>query len=579
MDAKEFFTNPTSPAQRRYEALKTFYVDELTLADAATKFGLSPSYLKKVRFEFVRSLGEDLNPFFPKKKTGPKQRFTKQKTVERIIDLRKHNYSIIDIKVVFDAEGCILSIETIDKILKAEGFAPLPKRTRQERLSVTLPEKLKAPRSVKLELVDEEFITEVGAGPLVFLPLLENLGIVDAVKASGYPSTKEISNVQSVLSFLALKIMGEKRWSHDTLWNMDRALGFFAELNVLPKSGTLSTYSYRISRKMNRKFLEHLSRMFKDIESEDGEFNLDFKTIPHWGDASVLEKNWSGARSKKIKSILSLIVQEPSTGYLSYTNADIKHKDQNEAVLEFVDFWKRGRGVVPKMLIFDSKFTTYANLNKLNKNKEKIKFLTLRRRGKKLIERVNKLPETEWQKIKVERSKEKDQILRVHDGKCTLDDYEGEVRQIILTDHGRKKPTFMITNDFDLDLKSIVKKYARRWLVEQEIAEQVLFFHLNNPSSSIVVKVDFDLTLSLLAHNLYRVIAGYLRGFENCTVDTIYRKFLANGACIKVRGNDITVYLKKKTHLPLLFELPWMKRSTTLSWMGLNIRYEMGTAS
>jgi hypothetical protein len=579
MDAKEFFINPTTPTQRRYEALKAFYVNELPLADAAAKFGLSPSYLKKVRFEFVRNLGRGVNPFFPRKKTGPKQRFTKQKTVEQIIALRKQNYSITDIKVVIDAQGCVLSIETIDKILKAEGFAPLPKRSRKERLSVALPEKLKPPRSIKLELVDEEFVTEIGAGPLVFLPLLENLGIVDAIKASGYPSTKEISNVQAVLSFLALKIMGEKRWSHDTLWNMDRALGYFAELNVLPKSGTLSTYSYRISRQMNRQFLDQLSRIFKDEENGEGEFNLDFKTIPHWGDESVLEKNWSGARSKKIKSILSLIVQEPSTGYLSYTNADIKHKDQNEAVLEFIDFWKQGRGIAPKMLIFDSKFTTYANLSKLNKDKEKIKFLTLRRRGKKLIERANKLPEAEWQKIKVERSKGKEQVIRVHDGKCTLDDYEGEIRQIILTDHGRNKPTFMITNDFDLDLKSIVKKYARRWLVEQEIAEQVVFFHLNNPSSSIVGKVDFDLTLSLLAHNLYRVIAGHLRGFENCTVDTIYRKFMANGARIKVIDNEITVYLKKKAHLPLLFELPWMRQSTTLSWMGLNIRYEPGTVS
>ncbi len=97
--------------------------------------------------------------------------------------------------------------------------------------------------------------------------------------------------------------------------------------------------------------------------------------------------------------------------------------------------------------------------------------------------------------------------MRVHDGRCKLRHYEGDVRQIILTDHGRAKPTFLITNDFDLDVRKVVKKYARRWLVEKEIAEQVVFFNLNNPSSSIVVKVDFDLTLSLLAHNLYRVLA------------------------------------------------------------------------
>ncbi len=95
--------------------------------------------------------------------------------------------------------------------------------------------------------------------------------------------------------------------------------------------------------------------------------------------------------------------------------------------------------------------------------------------------------------------------------------------------------------------------------MEQEIAEQISFFHLNTPSSSIVVKVDFDLTLSLLAHNLFRVLSSAIPGFERCTVDTISRKFLENGAKIKIDDNVVTVHLKKKTHIPLLLDLPWMK--------------------
>jgi hypothetical protein len=106
-----------------------------------------------------------------------------------------------------------------------------------------------------------------------------------------------------------------------------------------------------------------------------------------------------------------------------------------------------------------------------------------------------------------------------------------------------------------------------------------LFFQLNHPSSSIVVKVDFDLTLSLLAHNLYRRLAQHLPGFEQCTADTINRKFLQNGATVSIEGNTATVHLKKKTHLPILFELPWMKQTTSLSWMNLNIRFTAGTTS
>jgi hypothetical protein len=348
---------------------------------------------------------------------------------------------------------------------------------------------------------------------------------------------------------------------------------------VLPKNGTLSTYSYRVSRKSNRKFLVSLNKIFKEDELEEGEFNLDFKAIPHWGDASVLEKNWSGSRNKAIKSILSLIVQDPNTGFLSYTNAAIKNQNPKDAVMDFVDFWKEGRGISPKMLIFDSKFTSYENLNKLDKSKEKIKFITLRRRGKNLLDKVNKIPENEWQRIKVEGEKRKINVIRVHDGYTKLRNYEGEVRQVILTDHGRNQPTFLITNDFNMELKDIVRKYARRWLVEQEIAEQIVFFHLNQPSSSIVIKVDFDLTISLLAHNLYQVLKNQIPGFERCTVPTIYRNFLENGARVKIEKNEAIVSLKKKSHIPTLFQLPWLNERTTISWLGVDIRFELGTTS
>jgi hypothetical protein len=579
MDARDYFHKPTTPIQRHYEALRSFYHEGLRATDTATQFGFSPLYFKKLRVEFAQKLRSGIDPFFSTPKLGPKKRATKNETVKRIVALRKQNYSIADIKVSLEADAKKISLDTIDQILKSEGFAPLSKRTRKERLAVALPSKLEAPKSIPLELTDEEFSTEMGAGPLVFLPLLENLGIVKAIQKSGFPGTTEISDVQSVLSFLALKLMGGMRWSHDTKWNMDRALGLFAHLNVLPKATTLSTYSYRVTRAQNRNFLVQLSRIFRDEELENGEFNLDFKAIPHWGDASVLERNWAGARSKAMKSILSLVVQDPSTGNLSYTNAEIKHRDQNNSVFDFVDFWKKGRGTPPKMLIFDSKFTTYKNLNKLNQSKEKIKFLTIRRRSKNLIKQIEEISEEEWQKISIERSKGKYQKIRVHDGKCELRHYEGKVRQIILTDHGRQKPTFLITNDFDIDVRDVVKKYARRWLVEQEIAEQIVFFNLNNPSSSIVVKVDFDLTLSLLAHNLYRILANNLPGFEHCTVATINRKFLETGARIKINGNQITVHLKKKTHLPILFEVPWIRQNNQLSWTGTKIQYVQGTVS
>jgi hypothetical protein len=132
--------------------------------------------------------------------------------------------------------------------------------------------------------------------------------------------------------------------------------------------------------------------------------------------------------------------------------------------------------------------------------------------------------------FKTKDDKRKFKTIKVYESYVKLRNYEGEVRQFIITDHGRPQPTFMITNDFVSNRSTLIKKYARRWLVEQEIAELIKFFHLNQTSSSIVVKVDFDLTMSLLAHNLYQLLTRHLPGFERCNAYTIYRNFIENGA-------------------------------------------------
>ena len=40
-DGAEFFTQPVSAAQRRYEALRAYFVDEVSAAEVADRFGYS----------------------------------------------------------------------------------------------------------------------------------------------------------------------------------------------------------------------------------------------------------------------------------------------------------------------------------------------------------------------------------------------------------------------------------------------------------------------------------------------------------------------------------------------------------
>jgi hypothetical protein len=72
-------------------------------------------------------------------------------------------------------------------------------------------------------------------------------------------------------------------------------------------------------------------------------------------------------------------------------------------VLQFVAFWQRRTGHLPGELIFDSKLTTYANLDRLNRMG--VYFITLRRRSAKLLAAVAREPVSAWRRIEPDDSR------------------------------------------------------------------------------------------------------------------------------------------------------------------------------
>jgi hypothetical protein len=185
-------------------------------------------------------------------------------------------------------------------------------------------------------------------------------------------------------------------------------------------------------------------------------------------------------------------------------------------------------------------------------NSKGIKFVTIRRRGKNIVDRLENIPKSSWKTIRVEASANKKRTLFVLDEIVELNGYEGKIRQISITGHGRIKPAIIITNDFVISTEALIRKYAKRWLIEKEISEQISFFHLNNVSSSMVIKVDFDLTMSILTHNPFRLFADDLQRFDKLSDQSLYDKFLLNSADIEIENNLITVKYKKKRNLPLV---------------------------
>ncbi len=555
MEPLEYFNNPKMISQKQYEALRMFFLEKIAAKEVAKKFGYTYRGFTTIISNFRKQLKSDPlnNPFFSDKKKGRKHRKDSSEIISLITNLRKKYYSIQDIKVFLNGKGHSVSEKYIHLIIKKEGFAKLPRRNQQTKDNLEH-SGIQASKSIELSFEQPEEFKTNNAGTLCLMPYILKYGIDKLIMNSDYPETKTIDKLSSILSFIALKLSNTRRYSCDDIWCMDRGLGLFAKLNVLPKSSWFSSYSNRVTRNMNVSFLKKLNKVWQDNNLLHDTVNLDFTTIPYWGDGYHLENNWSGKRNKALSSMLAVLAQDQDSGIIEYGNTDILHKDENKVVLEFLDFYNSNQNDNPslKYLIFDSKFTNYENLNQLDKRG--IKFITIRRRGKNLVEKIRNRSKELWKTVRVERGENKKRTLKVYEELNNLRGYDGQIRQIEIIGNGKIKPAVIITNDFDLKLENIIRKYARRWLVEKHISEQIEFFHLNQVSSSMVIKVDFDLTMSILAYNLFRLFASDLERYSDMTVQKLYEKFTRNSGDIKIQKDKIIVQLHKKRNLPILLE-------------------------
>jgi len=579
MNPIDFFKSPLSVAQKQYEALRLYFVENVPAATVAKKFGYTYRGFTTIISNFRKNLkNENVNElFFKDKAKGRKKSALIMNDRDTIINLRKKNYSVEEIKAILDSKEHNISQKTIYNILKEEGFSKLPRRTKKSK-SQLAPAQIPADKSVALDFDTQEEFKSTSAGLICLMPYIEKFGIREIIEKSDYPKTSQLSRLNSILSFVALKASNIRRYTTDNVWCMDRGQGLFAGLNVLPKAAWFTSYSHRVTSDMNRNFLLELNKKWKEEGLLSDTVNLDFTTIPYWGDSEHLENNWSGKRGKALASMLAVLAQDPDSGIIDYGDVNVLHKDESAVVLEFLDFYKSSASKIDdlKYLVFDSKFTNYQNLSILNE--KGIKFITIRRRGKNIVDRLENIPKSSWKTIRVEASANKKRTINVLDEIIDLVGFDGKIRQVSITGHGKIKPAVLITNDFDLTTESLVRKYARRWLIEKEIAEQIHFFHLNNLSSSMVIKVDFDLTMSILTHNLFRLLANELERFEKISDQQLYEKFLYNSADIIVGTEKIEIRYKKKRNLPLLLETMNNYHDIKYPWLG-NKRLEIEGAS
>jgi len=561
MADEKFFLHPLHDWQRRYEALRASFVDRLPAKVVADRFGYSPAYVNLLRHQFSHDKIDFSEPV-PEGKIN--RRAVDMATRQKICSWREHRLSAGEITQLLSEDGIEVSVRTVERVLAEEDYPRLPRRSRL-KVGLTVQGARVPEVSQTLAAGIARKVDCDSAGVFLFAPFIERLNLAKVVDDAGLPGSKMIPALQYFLSFLSLKLIGTERFAHMNDHSFDAGLGLFAGLNVLPKCTAMSTYSYSLDaihlHKLQKAFVRQADRIGLYDKSI---VNLDFHTIPHFGDESVLQEHWAGARNKRMKGALTLVGQDADSKLILYTAADIQRSEADDQILEFLSFWKKTQRGMEPMLIFDSKFTTYANLSELNALG--VKFITLRRRGKNLIEGLDSVGP--WKRIHIPHAKRKYQNPQVYESMVEVTGYSGSLRQVVMRGNGHSRPAFLISNDKDSPVESIAGDYARRWRVENVISEAVKFFNLNALSSPILTKVHFDVIMTMVADTLYSMLAGKLRGFEHCDAAKVYRHFVKGKGRVNLAADRLVVTFPRRAHNPILRNAPWHRLPTKVSWLG-----------
>lgn len=560
-----WFVNPSLTTHRQYEALRAFYVEELSAEEAAKRFGYkAPSF----HVLLSRNRPFRAEAFFRDRKGGRRKLAADDPVREKIITLRKKNYSVYDIQRALRMDKTPRSHVAILSVLKEEGFARLPRRPDEERPSLDVPKPIQAPKaSILARRWEPGTVHKTNAGGIfLFIPFLIDLKLPQLVRGVGFPGSWMIPPLQYILSHLALKLQGNERYSHVMDMCLDEGLGLFAGLNFIPKKSALTDYSYRFKRETNRSFMQGFFRNFSKTELLPGEtFNLDFHTIPYYGEEEeTLEHNYVPRRGHGERSVLTFLAQDGSSRVLCYSNADVRRQDRSSEIIQFVHYWRSVRKRNPPCLVFDSQLTNYQTMAELSRLD--ILFITLRRRGQGIVADLLKLPRNAWRRVHLDLPQRKYQNPSVVESDIRVSGYPYNLRQLAVRDLGRDEPTLIITNDYKSEPREIIVRYAQRMIIENALAENIAFFHLDSLSSAVVLNADFSITFTLIANALYKLLAHKLRGFEKTQAKRLFRSVLNIKATAVIGQKDVTIHYERRRHNPMLLDANFDALTVQVPW-------------
>lgn len=562
----QFFLAPESPLQRQYEALRCFFVEGLPSQEVAARFDYSPGAFRVLCHEFRHDPSKRAG-FFQAIRRGPQTAPARDRVRKLVVAMRKKNLSVYDIQRELAAAGHAISVNALSILLREEGFARLPRRRDEERPATIKPEAAAVADVREIDLGPHSFRTRLG-GLFLFVPLMRDIDLRPVLEQARLPGSKMIPAEQALRSLLALKLIGKERKSHVMDLVFDQGIALFAGLNVVPKRSYLAAYSSRIDRRANLRLMgAWFDRVQEAGLARGSSLDLDFHTIPANSQEEPLEKHYVSSRSRSQKGVLVFLARDATERVLCYANAGVPKAQRADEVQRFVEFWRQHTGQLPAELVFDSQLTTQAHLNRLNK--QDIRFITLRRRSKKMLARIWSRPASAWRRITLPTLTRTFRTPKVLDERIHLKHYEGPLRQLTIIELGHEEPTILLTNYLRTAPATLVTRYAQRMLIENGISEAIQFFHLDALSSMVGLKVDFDLQITLMASSLYRLMAERIgREYQRAQAKKIFRNLLDVSATVQIEERQVTVRLDKRAHNPYLVGSGLADHPTSMPWFG-----------
>ena len=568
MIPRDVFLKPATPAQRRYEALRARYVDGADCRTAAEAFGYSVAGFRNLCSAFMAN--PDWSFFQPpaKPKEGPAPAAgARARRDGRILELRRsRRLSVHRIAELMAQEGTPVSAVTVSKVIRAAGLPRLarPSPAELDELRRPVAGEIADRRAFRLD--PGRFRTRFG-GLFAFAPMLAGTDLDRLVAEAGMPSTAMIPAGCAWRSLLALKLWGIGRPSQAMAEVLDPGLALFTGLNAFPKRSTLTEYTTRV----NPRRLPGLRRSWNEVLLGRGlpvgeSFDLDFHTIPYHGDRALIEKHYVPRRSRRQNGIIAFVASDAGSRTFRYCNATVRKDGQNDEILRFVEEFRRETGTLPGELVFDSGLTTHANLAELDRLG--IRFLTLRRRSRAMMEQLRARPPSDWTGIRLTNIGRRYRTPGIIDGTVQLKGCPAGFRQIAVAGLGRDEPVLLLTNQRKAGPAELIDRHARRMVIENQIAEAIDFFHMDALSAAVPMRIDTDLQLTVVAGGLYRLLARRIgNGHETARARTLFRNFIDAAAAVTVSETGICVRFSRRAHNPLMINAGFADGQTPIPWL------------